>query len=48
MNETDRRRDIQVAHNEKHGHYFRKPFLRGVADMVGDSQAAEKNQGRRQ
>lgn len=41
MNETDRRRDIQVAHNEKHG-ITPQTVLRGVADMVGDSQAAEK------
>tara|TARA_R110002020_G_scaffold115429_2_gene265341 strand:- start:300 stop:917 length:618 start_codon:yes stop_codon:yes gene_type:complete len=41
MNETDRRRDIQVAHNEKHG-ITPQTVLRGVADMVGDSQAAGK------
>ena len=41
MNETDRRREIQVAHNEKHG-IVPQTVLRGVADMVGDSQAAGK------
>jgi excinuclease ABC subunit B len=39
INETDRRRDIQVAHNEKHG-IVPKTVLRGVADIVGDSEAA--------
>jgi excinuclease ABC subunit B len=41
INETDRRRDIQVAHNEKHG-IVPKTVLRGVADIVGDSEAAGK------
>ena len=41
MNETDRRREIQIAHNEKHG-IVPQTVLRGVADMVGDSQAAGK------
>jgi len=41
MSETDRRREIQIAHNEKHG-IVPQTVLRGVADMVGDSQAAGK------
>lgn len=41
INETDRRRDIQVAHNEKHG-IVPQTVLRGVADIVGDSEAAGK------
>lgn len=41
MGETNRRREIQIAHNEKHG-IVPQTVLRGVADMVGDSQAAGK------
>ena len=41
MDETDRRRARQVAHNEKHG-ITPKTVLRGVADMVGDSEDAQK------
>ncbi|CAM3676705.1 excinuclease ABC subunit UvrB [Litorimonas haliclonae] len=41
ITETDRRRDIQVAHNEKHG-IVPQTVLRGVADIVGDSEAAGK------
>jgi len=41
MDETDRRRARQVAHNELHG-ITPKTVLRGVADMVGDSEAAEQ------
>ena len=40
MDETDRRRARQVAHNEKHG-ITPKTVLRGVADIVGDSEAAQ-------
>ena len=41
MDETDRRRARQIAHNEKHG-ITPQTVLRGVADMVGDSEAAGK------
>jgi len=41
MDETDRRRTRQIAHNEKHG-ITPQTVLRGVADMVGDSEAAQK------
>ena len=41
MDETERRRTRQVAHNEKHG-ITPKTILRGIADMVGDSEAAQK------
>ena len=41
MGETERRREIQQAYNEKHG-ITPKTVLRGVADIVGDSQAAAK------
>ena len=41
MDETTRRRARQIAHNEKHG-ITPKTVLRGVADMVGDSEAAGK------
>ena len=41
MDETDRRRARQVAHNELHG-ITPKTVLRGVADMVGDSEDAQK------
>ncbi len=41
MDETKRRRARQIAHNETHG-ITPQTVLRGVADMVGDSQAAEK------
>ena len=40
MDETDRRRARQVAHNEKHG-ITPQTVLRGVADIVGDSEAAQ-------
>ncbi|MGJ8564848.1 MAG: excinuclease ABC subunit UvrB [Alphaproteobacteria bacterium] len=39
MDETDRRRARQVAHNELHG-ITPKTVLRSVADIVGDSEAA--------
>ena len=41
MDETDRRRKRQVAYNEKHG-ITPQTVLRGVADIVGDSEAGEK------
>ncbi|GLQ25003.1 hypothetical protein GCM10007853_28770 [Algimonas ampicilliniresistens] len=41
MDETERRRTRQIAHNEKHG-IVPQTVLRGVADMVGDSQAAQQ------
>ena len=41
MDETDRRRKRQVAHNELHG-ITPQTVLRGVADVVGDSMAGEK------
>ena len=41
MDETDRRRKRQVAHNELHG-ITPQTVLRGVADIVGDSEAGEK------
>jgi len=41
MDETDRRRARQVAHNEKYG-ITPKTVLRGVSDVVGDSMAAEQ------
>ena len=41
MDETDRRRARQVAHNELHG-ITPKTVLRGVADIVGDSADAQK------
>ena len=41
MDETDRRRARQVAHIEKHG-ITPNTVLRGVADMVGDSEDAQK------
>jgi excinuclease ABC subunit B len=41
MGETDRRREIQSAYNEKHG-ITPQTVLRGVADIVGDSEAAAK------
>jgi len=41
MGETERRREIQQAYNEKHG-ITPKTVLRGVADIVGDSEAAAK------
>ncbi len=40
MEETDRRRTRQIAHNELHG-ITPTTVLRGVADMVGDSEAAQ-------
>ena len=41
MEETERRRARQIAHNEKHG-ITPQTVLRGVADMVGDSEDAQK------
>ena len=41
MDETDRRRARQVAHNELHG-IIPQTVLRGVADIVGDSEDAQK------
>jgi len=41
MDETDRRRARQVAHNELHG-ITPQTVLRGVADIVGDSADAQK------
>lgn len=41
MDETERRRARQVAHNTLHG-ITPQTILRGVADMVGDSQNAQK------
>jgi len=41
MDETKRRRARQIAHNEEHG-ITPKTVLRGVADIVGDSERAEK------
>lgn len=41
MGETERRREIQQAYNEKHG-ITPQTVLRGVADIVGDSAAAAK------
>ena len=40
MDETDRRRKRQVAHNEKHG-ITPQTVLRGVSDIVGDSEAGQ-------
>lgn len=40
MDETTRRRTQQIAHNEKYG-ITPTTVLRGVIDMVGDSQAGE-------
>ena len=41
MDETERRRIRQITHNEQHG-ITPQTVLRGVADMVGDSEAAQK------
>ncbi len=41
MDETERRRARQIAHNEAHG-ITPQTVLRGVADMVGDSEASQK------
>ena len=41
MDETERRRERQIAHNLEHG-ITPKTVLRGVADMVGDSEASQK------
>jgi len=41
MDETDRRRARQIAHNEEHD-ITPQTVLRGVADIVGDSQDAQK------
>ena len=41
MDETDRRRKRQQAHNLEHG-ITPKTVLRGVADIVGDSEASQK------
>jgi len=41
MEETERRRERQIAHNLEHG-ITPKTVLRGVADMVGDSEASQK------
>lgn len=40
IDETARRRERQIAHNEKHG-ITPTTVLRGVIDMVGDSKAGE-------
>jgi len=44
MDETERRRNIQIAHNEKHG-ITPKSVLRGVSDVVRD-QVAEGEQAK--
>jgi len=41
MDETDRRREIQQAHNLKHG-ITPKSVITGVQDVVGDTQAADQ------
>ncbi|WP_371395475.1 excinuclease ABC subunit UvrB [Fretibacter rubidus] len=41
MSETERRRERQIAHNEKHG-ITPTTVLRGVIDVVGDSEAGEE------
>ena len=41
MDETERRRTRQIAHNEEHG-ITPQTVLRGVADMVGDSEASQR------
>ena len=41
MEETNRRRKRQIAHNLEHG-ITPQTVLRGVADMVGDSEASQK------
>lgn len=41
MDETERRRKRQIAHNEKYG-ITPQTVLRGVADMVGDSEASQQ------
>ena len=41
MDETQRRRKRQMAHNEKHG-ITPQTVLRGVADIVGDNERAAK------
>lgn len=46
MDETDRRRAIQVAYNEKHG-ITPKTVIRGVSDVVGDSEAGKEIQAER-
>ena len=46
ISETDRRRDIQVAYNEKHG-ITPQTVLRHVADIVGDSEAGKEIQRER-
>ncbi len=46
MDETERRRARQIAYNEEHG-IVPQTVLRGVADMVGDSEAAQKIKGER-
>ena len=46
MDETDRRRARQVAHNEKHG-ITPTTIARGVADIVGDSEAGKEIQRER-
>ncbi len=46
IDETDRRRARQVAHNEKHG-IVPTTVARGVADIVGDSEAGKQIQEER-
>lgn len=41
MDETERRRARQEAHNEKHG-IIPQTVIRGVADIVGDSEASQQ------
>jgi len=41
MEETDRRRERQIAHNEEHG-ITPTTIARGIADIVGDSAAGNK------
>jgi len=41
MDETTRRRKRQIAHNEQHG-ITPQTIARGIADIVGDSEAGQK------
>lgn len=46
MEETDRRREKQIAYNEEHG-IVPQTVARGVADIVGDSEAGKEIQRER-